>query len=112
VVSDGSSSVWVIINGFTKIALFIPLKDEDKTATDLVRICLKDVWKFHGLPSNIVSDRNSRFTSVFCCMSAEALAIRLKMSLPFHPQMDGQKERVNQMLECYLQNYCKYKEDN
>ena len=111
-VSDGCSSVWVIVDRFTKMAHFIPLKDGEKKATDLVRIFLKEVWRFHGLPSNIVSDRNSRLTSTFWSSLVEALDIRLKMSSPFHPQTDGQTERVNQTLECYLQNYCNYEQDN
>jgi transposase InsO family protein len=77
-----------------------------------VRIFLKEVWRFHGLPSNIVSDRNSRFTSTFWSSLVEALDIRLKMSSPFHPQTDRQMERINQMLECNLRNYCNYEQDN
>jgi transposase InsO family protein len=111
-VSDGCLSVWVIIDRFMKMAHFIPLKDGEKKATDLVKIFLKEVWRFHGLPSSIVSDRDSRFTSAFWSSLVKALDIRLKMSSPFHPQMDGQTEKVNQTLECYLRNYCNYEQDN
>jgi hypothetical protein len=62
---DGCTSVWVIVNQFTKMAHFIPLKDGEKQATDLVKIFLKEVGIYHGQPSNIVSDRDSRFTSAF-----------------------------------------------
>jgi hypothetical protein len=94
------------------MAHFIPLKDGKKKATDLVKIFLKEVWGFHGLPSNIISDRDSRFTSTFGSSLVEALDIQLKISSPFHPQIDGQTERVNQILECYLRNYCNYEQDN
>ena len=53
-VSDEWSSVWVIVDRFTKMVHFIPLKDGEKGAMDLFRIFLKEVWRFHGLPSNIV----------------------------------------------------------
>jgi hypothetical protein len=42
----------------------------------------------------------------------EVLHIKLKMSFPSHPETDGQTERVNQMLKCYLWNYCNYNQDN
>jgi transposase InsO family protein len=103
-VSDGCSSVWVIIKKFTKMANFIPLKDGEKKATDSVKIFLKEVWRFHGIPSNIVSDWDSRFTSGLWRALVEALDIRLKMSSPFHPETDGQTERVNQTLKSYLRN--------
>ena len=97
-VSDGCLSVWVIVDRFSKMAHFIPLKDGEKRATNLVKIFLKEVWRFHGLPSNTVSDRDSRFTSTFWSSLVEALDIRLMMSSPFHPQTDGQTERVSQTL--------------
>jgi hypothetical protein len=111
-VSYRCSLVCVIVNHFTKMVHFIPSKDGEKKATDLVKIFLKEVLRFHGLPSNIVSDWDSRFTSAFWSLLAKDLNIRLKMSSPFHPQTDGQTERVNQTLESYLQNYCNYEHDN
>jgi hypothetical protein len=88
-VSDGYLSIWIIIDSFTKMAYFIPLNDCEQIAPDLVRIFLKEVWRFHGLPSNIVSDQDSMFTIAFWYSLAEAFAIRLKMSLPFQPQTEG-----------------------
>jgi hypothetical protein len=66
------------------MAHFIPSKDGEKKYTDLVKILFKEVWRFHGLPSNIMSDWDSRFTSAFWSSLVEALDIRLKMSSPFH----------------------------
>jgi hypothetical protein len=109
--SDGCSSVWVIVNRFTKMVHFIPLKDAEKKVTDLVRIFLKKVWRFLGLPSNIASDWDSRFACTFWSSLAEALDIKVKITSPFHPHTDGQTEKVNQTLECYFRNYCNYKQD-
>jgi hypothetical protein len=93
--SDGCSSVWVIIDCFSTMAHYIPLNDGEKRAADLVRNILKQVLRFHGLPSNIVSDRDTRYTSTFWSSLVEPLDIRFNMFLPFHPQADGQTEKVH-----------------
>ena len=61
--SEGHDQLWVIIDQFTKMAHFLPLKTEGKTAADLAIIFAREVWKYHGLPTDIVLDRDSRFTS-------------------------------------------------
>ena len=58
--SEGRNQLWVVIDQFTKMAHFIPLRV--KTASDLAKIFTGEVWKFHGLPTDIVSDRDSRIT--------------------------------------------------
>jgi len=59
--SEECNQLWVIIDQLTKMAHFIPLKE--KTTSDLATIFAKEVWRHHGLPTDIVSDRDSRFTS-------------------------------------------------
>jgi len=61
--SRGCDQLWVIIDRFTKMAHFLPLKKEEKTAADLAVIFAREIWKYDGLPTDIVSDRDSRFTS-------------------------------------------------
>ena len=100
--STGYTEIWVIVDRFSKMAHFIPLKAGEKSADHLARIFLKEVWRFHGLPNNIVSDRDSRFTSSFWKALMRLLGINQKMSTAYHPQTDGQTERVNQTLESYL----------
>lgn len=68
----------------------------------MARSYLDNVYKLHGLPKAIISDRERVFTSrfwrdLFACIGSE-----LKMSTPYHPQTDGQSERVNQCLEIYM----------
>jgi antitoxin component of RelBE/YafQ-DinJ toxin-antitoxin module len=70
------------------MAHFIPLKDTEKITTDLVKIFLKEVWRFHGLPFNIVSDRDPRFTYAFWSSWVEAVNMRLNVSSPFDPGTD------------------------
>jgi len=57
--SDGCDQLWVVIDRFTKMAHFIPLPTNGKTASGLARIFAREVWKYHGLPADIVSDRDS-----------------------------------------------------
>jgi len=59
--SEGCDQLWVVIDRFTKMAHFIPLRE--KTAADLAAIFTQEVWKHHGLPTDVMSDRDSRFTS-------------------------------------------------
>jgi len=58
--SEGCNQVWVVIDRFTKMAHCLPLPKEGKTAADLVVIFAREIWKYHGLPMDIVSDRDSR----------------------------------------------------
>ena len=111
-VSNGCSSIWVVVDRFTKMSHFIPLKHGEKKAPDLVHIFLREIWRHHGIPSTITSDRDTRFTSTIWKGIVDTLGIRSKMSSPFHPQTDGQTERINQTLDCYLRNYCNYEPDN
>ena len=110
--SDGHDSLWVIVDRFTKMAHFIPLKTDGKKAPDLARIFLREVWRLHGLPSTIISDRDARFTSKFWETITATLNIKRGMSTAFHPQTDGQTERVNQSIEPYLRTFCNYEQDN
>ena len=110
--SDGCSTVWVIVDRFTKIAHFVPLKDGQKTAEGCAKLLLENIWKLHGLPSSIISDTDFVFTSKFWAEFMGRLDVRLRKSTAFHSQTDGQTERVNQSLEQNLRQYCNYEQDN
>jgi len=110
--SDRHDSIWVIVDRFTKMAHFVPLKSDAKKAPNLARIFLREVWSLHGLPSTIVSDRDTRFTSRFWETITSILKIKRGMSTAFHPQTDGQTERVNQSIEPYLRMFCNYESNN
>ncbi|KAH0607133.1 uncharacterized protein H6S33_003121 [Morchella sextelata] len=109
--SSGFTKIWVIVDRFSKMAHYIPLPTLNKTE-DLAKLFLKEVWRLHGLPDDIVSDRDSRFISHFWQSLMSLLNVKLKMSTSFHPQTDGQTERVNQTLEHYLRSYCSYQQDD
>src|SRR5258708_14786476 len=103
--SNGCDQLWVVIDRFSKMAHFIPLLRVAKTAADLARIFAKEIWRLHGLPRDIVSDRNSRFTSATWKEFLNVTGIRPRMSTAFHTQTDGQTERVNQLIEAYLRPF-------
>jgi transposase InsO family protein len=97
----GYSVILVVVDHFTKYAHIYPLK-HPYTASSVGATFLNNVVKLHGLPKSIVSDRDKIFTSNFWTKLFELLNIKLQMSLAYHPQTDGQTERMNQCLEMYL----------
>ena len=97
--SNNCTELWVVIDRFTKMAHFIPLEEDKKTATDLARIFAREIWRLHGLPRDIVSDHDSRFTSNTWKDFLAVTGIHPRMSTAFHPQTDRQTKRVNQVFE-------------
>jgi len=108
--SEGCDQLWVVIDRFTKMAHFIPLRE--KTAADLAIAFAREIWKYHGLPTDIVSDRDSRFTSEVWKEFLRLSGIRPRMSTAFHPQTDGQTECLNQTIEAYLRAFVNREQDN
>ena len=82
----------------TKVAHFIPIKTA-YTSAKLAKIYMTRIVCLHGVTRTIVSDRGTQFTSKFWNQLHETLGTRLEFSTAFHPQTDGQTERVNQILE-------------
>ena len=97
----GNDSIWVIVDRLTKLVHFVPVKTTF-TAERLARIFIQQIVRLHGVADNIVSDRGSTFTSRFWRSFQETMGTRLDFSSLFHPQTDGQTERVNQVLEDML----------
>jgi transposase InsO family protein len=71
----------------------------------LVRIYLKEIVRLHGIPRKIVLDRGTQFTSKFWMSLQKAMGTKLDFSTAYHPQTDGQTERVNMVLEDLLRAY-------
>ena len=91
-------SVWVIVDRLTKSAHFLLVRT-DYSLDKLVELYIKEIVWLHRIPITIISDRDPRFTSRFWGKLEEALGTRLNFSTAFHPQTDGQSERVIQILE-------------
>ncbi|KAA3483598.1 reverse transcriptase [Gossypium australe] len=95
--------VWVIVDRLTKSAHFIPVRT-DYSLQKLVKLYVAEIVRLHGVPVSIILDRDPRFTSRFWRVLHEALGTRLDFSMTFHPQTDGQLERVIQILEDMLRS--------
>lgn len=110
--SNGCSSIWVIVDTFTKMAHFIPLKDDAKKTEDLIPLFARECWKYHGMPSGIISDRDSRFNAGLWRDFLKHVGVKPRMSTSFHPETDGQTERLNQHIEAYLRAFVNYEMNN
>ncbi|GMI64755.1 hypothetical protein HRI_000144800 [Hibiscus trionum] len=95
------NSVWVIVDRLTKCAHFLPMHTT-YTLDKLAELYIAEIGRLHGVPKSIVSDRDPRFTSRFWECLHQALGTRLNFSTSYHPQSDGQSERVIQVLEDML----------
>ena len=96
-------SVWVVVDRLTKSAHFLPVRI-DYSLDKLAELYIKEIVRLHGIPISVISDRDPRFTSRFWGKLQEALGTRLNFSTVFHPQTDGQSERVIQILEDMLRS--------
>ncbi|KAI3754801.1 hypothetical protein L1987_54592 [Smallanthus sonchifolius] len=99
--TSGHDSIWVIIDRLTKSVHFLPIREEYRVEK-LARIYIDEIVSRHGIPLNIISDRDSRFTSRFWQSLQSALGTRLDLRTAYHPQTDGQTERTIQTLEDML----------
>jgi hypothetical protein len=109
--SEGYDAVLVVVCRFSKQAIFIPTHKTD-SAHDLAQQFITHVFSKHGLPLDIISDRGTTFVSQFWKELCNSLGVRTKLSTAYHPETDGQTERVNQSLEQYLCVYINYMQDN
>jgi len=92
------------------MAHFIPLKN--RKAKDLALIFVKEVWRMHGLPKRVISDRDTVFMSSIWGEVMRLLEVQLDKLSAYHPQTDGQTELINQILENCLRTYCMWNQDD
>jgi len=108
--AQGYDSIPVVADRLTKMVHFIPTTE--KTSVEgLARLFRDNVWKLHGLPESIISDRGLQFAAGLMRELNEMLGIRSKLSTAFHPQTDRQMERVNQELEQYLRMFIDHRQE-
>ncbi|CAI7889308.1 unnamed protein product [Closterium sp. NIES-53] len=104
--SRGHDSILVVIDKFSKMGHFIPT-NATATAEATARLFFDRIITIHGIPATLISDRDPKFTSKFWKELMGLLGTKLAMSSAYHPQTDGQTERLNQVVEQLLRTACK-----
>ena len=109
--SKGHDLILVICDRFSKMSHFVAMT-EKTMAEGLAKLFRNYVWKLHGLPESMVSDRGPQFAAGLMKELNKMLGIETKLSMAYHPETDGQTERIIQELEQYLRMYVNYRQNN
>jgi len=108
--AQGYDTILVVCDRFSKMAHFIATT-EKMSAEGLAKLFRDHVWKLHGLPESIISDRGVQFAVGMMKELNNLLGIQTKLSTAYHPQTDGQMERINQELEQYLRVFIDHRQE-
>ncbi|MCO5575828.1 hypothetical protein L7F22_029633 [Adiantum nelumboides] len=100
----GNTGIRMIVDRFSKQAHFIPVKKTIK-APHMAQLFISQIFKYHGMPTSIVSDRDPRMTSNFWKGLFQNLGTKLNFSSAYHPQTDGQSEITNSIVLDLLKAY-------
>ena len=100
----------VVYDRFSKMAYFIATM-EKMSAEGLAKLFRDQVWRLHGLPESIISDRGVQFAAGMMKELNNLLGIQTKLLMAYHPQTDGQTERINQELEQYLRVFIDHRQE-
>ncbi|THH11692.1 hypothetical protein EW146_g7954 [Bondarzewia mesenterica] len=109
--SQGYDSILVVPDQYTKM-VHTMATSSTVTTEGVARLLRDNVWKLHGLPSKITSDRGPQFTSQVMRELNRMLGIKTALSMAYHPQMDGQTERINQEIEQYFHLFVNHRQDD
>lgn len=103
-------NILVVVDRLTKMKHFLPC--DSMTAESVADMFYHHIWKLHGLPSTVVSDRGPQFVSTFWRRLSQRLGIKANLSTAYHPQTDGQTEISNATMEQYLRCYVSYQQED
>jgi hypothetical protein len=109
--SDGFDSIFVVLDRLSKMGHFFPC-NKSIDAKETSRLYLDNIYRHHGLPDSIISDRGPQFISKFWKSLHGLLGTDIDLSSAFHPETNGQSERSNQEIERYLRIYTDYQQDD
>ncbi|KAI2645110.1 Transposon Tf2-9 polyprotein [Labeo rohita] len=110
-VSNGHTTVLSVVDRFSKACRFIPLP-KLPTALETAEILCNWVFRLYGLPEDIVSDRGPQFTSRLWANFFRQLGVNVSLTSGYHPQANGQVERLNQELIRFLRTYCQNRQED
>ena len=104
-------AIVVIVDQFTKM-IQLKATTTNISSEGIAKIYRDDIWKLYRVPRKILSDRGLQFTSKFMEEFTKALRIKRQLSMAYHPQTDGQMERINQEIGTFLQYHVNYQQDD
>jgi hypothetical protein len=104
-------AIMVVVCRLSKQAHFIPTHTTI-SAIDTAKLFFKEIFCLHGMPKTLISDRDVRFTSKFWTSLFKLMNVGLNMNIAFHPQIDGQTERINRILEECLRSFVSFNQVN
>jgi hypothetical protein len=107
----GFDAILVVVCRLIKMVHIIPTTDKCG-AKGFATLYRDHVWKLHGVPKEVISDRGKEFNNAFIKELYRLIGTEQKMSTAYHPQTDGQTERVNRVVEDMLRNYVGGKQDD
>ncbi len=110
-ISQGFDSIWVVVCRHIKAAHFIPCR-ESMSGDELASLFIREVYRLHGAPRTVVSDRGTTFVNGIFPAFLKRLGVEPLASTAYHPQTDGQTERINQPVEDYLRACVSYLQDD
>jgi hypothetical protein len=109
--SQGYDTILVVVDRFTKMTHLVPTNKE-LSSLGTAKIFRDHVFRHHGLPKKVISDRGTQFVSKFMKALYKLIGITGNPSTAYHPQTDGQTERINQEVEQYLRLFVNHRQDD
>ena len=109
--SNGMDAIVVIVNRFTKM-IRLKAATTNISLEGITNIYRDDIWKLHGVPRKILSDRGPQFASKFMKEFTKTLGTKRQLSTAYHLQTDGQMERINQEIGTFLRHYVNYQQND
>jgi len=109
--SNGMDAIIVVVDQFTKI-IQLQATTTNISSEGIMKIYRDNIWKLHGVLKKILSDWGPQFASKFMEEFTKALGTKRQLSTAYHPQTDGQTERINQKIGTFSQHYVNYQQDN
>ena len=104
-------AIVVIVDRFTKM-IRLKVTMTNISSEGIAKIYRDEIWKFHGIPKKILSDRGPQFALKFIEEFTKALGTMRQLSTTYHSQTNGQIERINQKVGTFLQYYVNYQQDD
>jgi len=109
--SEDKDAILVVVDQFFKMIRLVATMTSI-SSDKVVRIYQDNIWKIHGIPKKIISNKGPQFISTFMEELCKALGIKRAISTAYHLQTNSQIERINQEIEVFLRYYINYRQDD